>query len=164
MHRCLHVTEIARNVSEQAFNNVDDRYRTKTVASLSETCRKFHLVAREFLWSRLSSLGPLIKCMPDDIWKEASTDVRLEASVDLINIPLPSDWQRFQLYAGFVKLLTIDDRFRALCHHDEDTFRRLSITRPHGGFPTSGSYTGMGKARYMNTQPCSWSPLSRIWN
>jgi hypothetical protein len=83
MHRCFLIPEIVQLVcdsdefAEDGFEVQAETRRTLTALAL--TCRLFHEPALDRLWRHLGSLGPLVKCMPSDLWK-----VRRESYKELL--------------------------------------------------------------------------------
>ncbi|KAG6379444.1 hypothetical protein JVT61DRAFT_11920 [Boletus reticuloceps] len=79
MHRCLLISEILCNILEftQQYEESpsDDgckegrKLRNQTLVYLAQTCHTFSSPALDQLWIRLDSLGPLIKLLPENIWK-----------------------------------------------------------------------------------------------
>ncbi|OBZ67502.1 hypothetical protein A0H81_12530 [Grifola frondosa] len=106
VHRCVFIEEIFREIVEFAYRIPDVEVGRRTVASLNLTCRAFHPVGEEILWSHLLSLRPLIKCFPKDTWKERTE----KGFYDQLKITLtrpsrPSEWNHFRTKAAHVKAL-----------------------------------------------------------
>ncbi|KAI0370117.1 hypothetical protein BV20DRAFT_1036126 [Pilatotrama ljubarskyi] len=130
MRRFLHSPDVLKNICEQAYEGGYDPDCRATVAALSATCRAIHRVATAVLWSRLFSLRPLLKCMPEDLWAEddAGTDrSKGEISISLTRPPDLSEWDRFLANAT---LVTSFKRFGLAPDLDEDTYRTLCLYRP----------------------------------
>ncbi|KAH9945538.1 hypothetical protein B0H21DRAFT_744843 [Amylocystis lapponica] len=138
MHRCFNVTEILRNIFEQAFEDGKSRCCRKAVWSLSVACRAFRTVGREVLWSELHGLESLIKCMPDDLWETDGNpfagepvgipDVKEpDTLISFARSPAPEDWVQFEYRAHFVKRFSWHQCFMQI---DAETFRKISLHRP----------------------------------
>ena len=73
MHRCLFVhdiiTEIAWHVRFE--HNVTHLH---SVAALAQTCHALYEPAMDVLWHTLHSVGPVVKCLPEDFWYEERGD------------------------------------------------------------------------------------------
>ncbi|EGN94131.1 hypothetical protein SERLA73DRAFT_188726 [Serpula lacrymans var. lacrymans S7.3] len=65
MHSCLCITEILEEIFEHAFAA---KYGSSTLAVLARTCRVFSEPALDILWRKQTSLIPLLKCLPQDLW------------------------------------------------------------------------------------------------
>lgn len=82
MHKCLRIPEILSMIiacvyAEEApvdLDNVDemtlDPWHPSSTAALARTCRTFLEPALDKLWSLQYNLVNLVKCMPDDAWKQ----------------------------------------------------------------------------------------------
>ncbi|KAH7919409.1 hypothetical protein BV22DRAFT_1023044, partial [Leucogyrophana mollusca] len=42
---------------------------------LARTCRAFQEMALDLLWETLNSVGPLVQCLPRDVWKRAESEM-----------------------------------------------------------------------------------------
>ncbi|KAI0673999.1 hypothetical protein C8Q78DRAFT_1068180 [Trametes maxima] len=129
MLQCLRSPDIIRNICDQAYEGGYDPDCRATVAALNATCRAIHRVAAQVLWSRLFSLRPLVKCMPEDLWREdmQDDDSDLRSTISLTRPPDLSDWDRFLANAN---LVTSFKRFGLAPDLDEDTYRTLCLYRP----------------------------------
>ncbi|GLB43066.1 hypothetical protein LshimejAT787_1205150 [Lyophyllum shimeji] len=97
MHRCLKVAEILFLIFERLYD------QPATLGALAETCTGFSETALNLLWRALSSLVPLIKVMPEDLWAvEPETSPRcMGLKVLIFTRQLEErDWERFRFYAG----------------------------------------------------------------
>lgn len=72
MHRCLWISEIVANVAEEVL--LDEEWEKPsawdTLAKLARTCRTFSEPSFNALWRVQSSLVPLLRTMPDDLWEK----------------------------------------------------------------------------------------------
>lgn len=70
-HRCLLIPEILSLVcAAVSLDDVASSRRLETLAALARTSRLFQEPALDCLWSELSTIAPLVKCMPSDLWRE----------------------------------------------------------------------------------------------
>lgn len=71
MHRCLWISEIVVNIAEEVLQDEEWEIPTSwdTLAKLARTCRMFSEPSLSALWRVQSSLIPLLRTMPDDLWK-----------------------------------------------------------------------------------------------
>jgi hypothetical protein len=74
MHHCFLIPEIVQLIYDELELEIGEspgynRQTRRAFAGLARTCRLFHEPALDRLWCYLSSLGPLVKCMPSDLWK-----------------------------------------------------------------------------------------------
>ncbi|KAH9945552.1 hypothetical protein B0H21DRAFT_744900 [Amylocystis lapponica] len=135
MHRCLNVTEILRNIIEQAYEDGSLIECRKCTGYLSSTCRAFYAVGVEVLWSRLSGLAPLIKCMPSEIWEQHRIDTSDAPDdetyfiISLLRCPSPDGWKEFERKAIFVKTFSWNHPYYST-EVEAETFRKISLHRP----------------------------------
>lgn len=79
VHRCLLVPEILRCVAEAVCSTtrvfdgtaVPSAIERGTYTSMALVCRAFYDPAMAALWARATSLSPLVKYFPDDVWTES---------------------------------------------------------------------------------------------
>ncbi|KIM86633.1 hypothetical protein PILCRDRAFT_310265 [Piloderma croceum F 1598] len=121
MHHSLQITEVLSHIFEYAFN---DEQGSQTIYAIALACQAFRDPALMILWRHMTSLVPLIKCFPSDLWEvrgghELGTLVFTRAL-------LPSDFERVQPYARHIKYLNLEQ------DSDSDAHRRirLSLIRP----------------------------------
>ncbi|KAH7925254.1 hypothetical protein BV22DRAFT_1034258 [Leucogyrophana mollusca] len=90
------------------FENGRGALDGKTLASLARTCRSFHDPALDLLYADMTTLKPLIKCMPRDLWKET------EQELTFMRPMTHNDWNIFQRYARRVRRLYFGPDIRPL--------------------------------------------------
>ena len=66
MHACLHVDEILRLLACQL---VASKAKTTAVA-LACCCKTFEEPVLDTLWETQNQITPLLKCFPQDVWKD----------------------------------------------------------------------------------------------
>ena len=81
MRRCLDCPAILLNIAEQVYEGGYDTDCRVAVAALGSTCRAFREVAEKVLWSRLFSLRPLIRTMPEDVWHEDGSSCMVSGTI-----------------------------------------------------------------------------------
>ena len=67
MHRAFYVEEILVDIFAHCYAvppNVWPKGR-KVLSALARTCKTFKEPALDILWSELSNLGPLVRCLPE---------------------------------------------------------------------------------------------------
>ncbi|KAH7905062.1 hypothetical protein BJ138DRAFT_821747, partial [Hygrophoropsis aurantiaca] len=90
---------------EEIFENILLYLDRKTIAALGQTCRTFHEPSLDALWFHLSSLTPLVKTLPRDLWK---IDERQNFNNIVIQRPMGlEDWTTFRRNARRVRSLKI---------------------------------------------------------
>ncbi|KAF8177660.1 hypothetical protein BJ912DRAFT_1146499 [Pholiota molesta] len=111
MHRCLRIYEILEHIFEdviyQTQNQRPFRDRPSLLAVL-KTCRSFSVPAMKLLWRDLSTILPLILTMPEDLVEVEELDQSSPFAPRTVTFRrdiLPSDWERFDLYAPCVRQL-----------------------------------------------------------
>jgi hypothetical protein len=124
MHHCLHVTEILRFIFQlTASEESGSRKRNQTLYSIALTCRSFQDPALDLLWYSQTSLVPLFKTLPRDLWDVGTTEDLVDGASRLARIrtraktqnlrfvrnPMPNDWIRFNTYASRIRMLEIQE-------------------------------------------------------
>ncbi|KIP07552.1 hypothetical protein PHLGIDRAFT_118027 [Phlebiopsis gigantea 11061_1 CR5-6] len=71
----------------------------RTLFSLSLTCKAVCGLALDALWYKMSSLVPLLKCFPDDVWREDETGTWSFARAPSERV----DWTRLREHAARIK-------------------------------------------------------------
>ena len=66
MHPCLSVDDILRVLARI----LDESEAKTTVVALACCCKAFEEPMLDELWRTQDELGPLLKCFPQDVWKE----------------------------------------------------------------------------------------------
>jgi hypothetical protein len=126
MHRCLAIQDILRLICE----SFDPSGRSSsTLFALACTCHTFKEPALDYLWHTQTSLMPLFKCLPQDMWEGegtlngwktlvskglihwlcSSTMIILfclRKSLRLVHQPVAGEWDRFESYARRIKTLS----------------------------------------------------------
>ncbi|KAI0801524.1 hypothetical protein C8Q74DRAFT_498797 [Fomes fomentarius] len=136
IRRCLDCPYILKSICLQAYEGGYDPDCRAAVGALNATCRAFHRVASNVLWSRIFSLRPLVKCLPSDVWVEEVVEVDVTATpsrsaIAITRPPDPADWERFVANAASV---TSFRRFGLGPDIDDDAWCTLCLYR-HGPAP-----------------------------
>lgn len=66
MHSCLNVDEILRLIARELIESESNA----TAVSLACCCRSFEDPVLDVLWEMQYRLTPLLKCLPQEVWKE----------------------------------------------------------------------------------------------
>jgi hypothetical protein len=66
MHHCLDIPELICII----FELVRACGSHRDIVALALTCKTFRDPALRTLWAKLPSFDPLVRCLPNDIWKE----------------------------------------------------------------------------------------------
>ncbi|KDR76894.1 hypothetical protein GALMADRAFT_418285 [Galerina marginata CBS 339.88] len=117
MHHCFQIQEILMIIFEFVISVPDSEPSVdrRSIVALLKTCRTFNGPAVQILWRELYSPVPLLLTMPDDllelkpISKKGLGYYSLGEPRTLAfkrNV-VPSDWERFDIYAPFVKQLGV---------------------------------------------------------
>jgi hypothetical protein len=69
MHHCLSTYDILCIILD-FFDVGESKEDKRTVIAFAYTCRAFGSPAFDRLWYHLTSLRPLLKCLPGDSWEE----------------------------------------------------------------------------------------------
>ncbi|EIW78127.1 hypothetical protein CONPUDRAFT_156137 [Coniophora puteana RWD-64-598 SS2] len=103
MHDCLLVIEIFRVICEQLASSSTEHHAA--LSAVARTCRVFKEPALDALWAELDKLEPLIRCLPEALWRWELPDSPDRCLV--IRRPLrASDWDLFRYYSNRVRVLT----------------------------------------------------------
>ncbi|KAH7908726.1 hypothetical protein BJ138DRAFT_1068295 [Hygrophoropsis aurantiaca] len=105
MHVCLYIPEILSNIF-QNITHSKNRLDKTTLASLARTSRVFQESALDILYSNITGLNPLVKCMPQDLWEESKYELTFTRRMTT------DDWNIFQRYACRVKTLSLGFQLR----------------------------------------------------
>ncbi|KIJ63279.1 hypothetical protein HYDPIDRAFT_41125 [Hydnomerulius pinastri MD-312] len=111
MHDCFQIPEvvalISSKISEEVFAFLSPPERASearvAVLSFARSCRAFKEPALDVLWSKLTSLEPLIRCLPRDLWRRSSPGGPLVIERALF----AQDWETFHYYARRVRCLKV---------------------------------------------------------
>ncbi|KAH7902976.1 hypothetical protein BJ138DRAFT_236047, partial [Hygrophoropsis aurantiaca] len=96
MQHALHVDELLCHI----FTQIEDH---RTLFHLAHTCQAFKEPAVDALYSRLNGFGPLIRCLPRDLWVVTLGDTF--KTITLVRPMNPDDWKIFRSYACRVRKL-----------------------------------------------------------
>lgn len=66
MHRCLQIPDIQYLILAECFVE----HERRSCAVMARTCKAFYEPAMDALWRKLDGLGPLIHCMPAELFCE----------------------------------------------------------------------------------------------
>ncbi|KAJ7637265.1 hypothetical protein DFH06DRAFT_1433291 [Mycena polygramma] len=115
MHRCLYTDDIVRLVCGQLYADYD----AQSLAALALTAQTIHPHALDFLWQVQTSIAPLLRCFPSDLWEYRSSDYIRQHESCCIRYPgytihlrraiKPSDWDRVNLYSSRIRILTLGE-------------------------------------------------------
>ncbi|KAF8173840.1 hypothetical protein K438DRAFT_1850115 [Mycena galopus ATCC 62051] len=132
--QALQITEIVRMICDETSSHwLYSRLEYKTLLSLAITCKIFSEPALNLIWREQTSLVPLVKCMPETVWKERQVGA---AVVVCLRRPIAtSDLPRLLFYSLRVRRLDLD-RFYTI---DKKTvhpgfLKALDMSLPQGCF------------------------------
>ncbi|KAH7890978.1 hypothetical protein F5I97DRAFT_1782710, partial [Phlebopus sp. FC_14] len=103
MHECLLLEDVLYSVFEQIRLDTVVRGKYRTLLALATTCRAFCEPALDQLYHTLSSIHPIIRCLPQDVWHIRRTPV-----VPLKSITKPLEqhhWDTIAKYSRRVRWL-----------------------------------------------------------
>ncbi|KAJ7591799.1 hypothetical protein C8J56DRAFT_519006 [Mycena floridula] len=104
MHECWGIAEIRDLIFSDVFSAVSIRDARCDLVKLAMTCKLFSTTALDMLWRKQSTLFPLIKLLPRELWKETE-DARRELYLTDARPFRPSDFVSFDFYAGKIQFL-----------------------------------------------------------
>ncbi|KAJ7157450.1 hypothetical protein C8R46DRAFT_1355758 [Mycena filopes] len=116
MHRALHISEVVEMICAQI--PLQDHWGSPDLARLARTSQLFRDPALNALWRQQGTIVNLLKVMPVGLW-----DIRedhdatakfgsLHLDAALLRPVIPSDWERFALYARRVRSFRNHERFK----------------------------------------------------
>ncbi|KAF9465162.1 hypothetical protein BDZ94DRAFT_1296673 [Collybia nuda] len=118
------------------FDHLEDTGRDETLvafAYLARSCRAFTEPALKRLWKVQTTLAPLIRCMPRELWV-MSDDNKLTFRFPITD----ADWTRFDQYHTKIRHLGIASHTKRspleTSHVESDVFRALVSYRPARNF------------------------------
>jgi hypothetical protein len=77
MHKCLSISEVVSKVCLQLVCDVpyaSNGQYPGTLAAFAATCRAISEPALDTLWHTQSTIAPLLRCMPSDLWEGAEVE------------------------------------------------------------------------------------------
>ncbi|EIW78121.1 hypothetical protein CONPUDRAFT_156131 [Coniophora puteana RWD-64-598 SS2] len=101
MHRCLLILEVLSEICSHLSLQGED----SSLVSFARTCQALHGPALNQLWSCLTDFTPLVKCLPEDVWRETAHGSKKVLSIK--RSLRVADWERFRVYST---------RVHHLCH------------------------------------------------
>ncbi|KAF8057525.1 hypothetical protein FPV67DRAFT_1527822, partial [Lyophyllum atratum] len=105
MHDCLLLQDIFSLVCIQLA--LGTGYPKRDLAALAQSCRALSETALEQLWYDMDDLRILIRCMPEDLWRnQGSPTVDKGAPIVFQRPIVPTDWPRFQVNAQKIRVFT----------------------------------------------------------
>ncbi|KAG1817054.1 uncharacterized protein BJ212DRAFT_1350508 [Suillus subaureus] len=142
MHRLFLVHELLMIICEHLYDEDDiPNASKKALARLARTCKAFHAVALNALWSDLDGVAPLIQCLPTEVTRLYWRLPLGTAVVGIERAPRKAEWDIIQGYANRVQ--------------------RLRVLNPHRPVEPSVIFT---LSRPPTTSPLFPNLRSLVWN
>ncbi|KAG6836015.1 hypothetical protein H0H93_012226 [Arthromyces matolae] len=123
MHPCLSLPEIVSIIQFYALAENKDT----DVISLLRTCRSLYALLLPSIWSDISSLTPLLMCMPEDLWVVEKRVLVWDLSQSILGLIeliaryqefkreiRQTDWPRFVKHAALVQRVGFQFRWKVL--------------------------------------------------
>ncbi|KAG2134819.1 hypothetical protein DEU56DRAFT_808797 [Suillus clintonianus] len=98
--RCMMIFDLQWKVFQlvhDTFNTVCSR--NQTLLALALTCKSFTKLALDLLWQDLRGLAPLVRCLPQSLWKHVEGKLEFQRPMTF------DDWLIFSKYAHRVRSL-----------------------------------------------------------
>jgi hypothetical protein len=124
MHRCLHIPDFLCEIFK--FFGGDTLHK-KALLSLALSCQTFQDQALNLLWHTQTSLHPLFKTLPQDLWALSSYDTR---TLTFIRNPNPSDWARLMIYAPRIRELRVLNPYTTALKLDRTVYKHTKLLPP----------------------------------
>ncbi|KAG0708917.1 hypothetical protein DFH29DRAFT_348295 [Suillus ampliporus] len=90
--RCMIIFDLQWKIFQLVHDTSMDPSRNKTLLTLALTCKSFTGLALDLLWQDLCGLAPLIKCLPQSLWKD------VKGKLEFQRIMTFDDWCIFRKY------------------------------------------------------------------
>ncbi|KAG1878651.1 hypothetical protein C8R48DRAFT_648581 [Suillus tomentosus] len=108
MHRLFLVHELLVIICEHLYDEDDIPNASKeALARLARTCKAFHAVALNALWSNLDGVAPLIQCLSTEVTRLYWRLPLGTAVVGIERAPRKAEWDIIQGYASRVQRLRV---------------------------------------------------------
>ncbi|KIK49151.1 hypothetical protein CY34DRAFT_797544 [Suillus luteus UH-Slu-Lm8-n1] len=108
MHRLFLVHELLMMICEHLYDEDDIPGASKVaLARLARTCKAFHAVALNALWSNLDGIAPLIQCLPAEVTRLYLGPPLGTTVVGIKWAPRKEEWDIIQRYASRVQRLRV---------------------------------------------------------
>ncbi|KAG1864843.1 hypothetical protein F4604DRAFT_1905302 [Suillus subluteus] len=108
MHRLFLVHELLMIICEHLYDEDDiPNASKKALARLARTCKAFHAVALNALWSNLDGVAPLIQCLSAEVTRLCWRLPLGTAVVGIERAPRKAEWDIIQGYASRVRRLRV---------------------------------------------------------
>ncbi|KAH9485799.1 hypothetical protein JR316_0002714 [Psilocybe cubensis] len=105
MHHCLQVTEILDLILTDLFESREGPHSRGDLLSVGLTCQDFLEVALDILWGTQTSLVPLIKTLPCNLWKEGGSGFDKTLQLLVEDNLTHGEEARFYFYAKRIRRL-----------------------------------------------------------
>ncbi|KAF8349104.1 hypothetical protein F5887DRAFT_550757 [Amanita rubescens] len=106
---CKAVTSTHRVLScPDLVNLICGQCDKATLTSLARTKRDISEITLDVLWRSIPDIGPLIRCMPEDLWEEREEPGKC-IKLTLRRLILSTDWERFEINAMRIRQLGVTD-------------------------------------------------------
>ncbi|KAG1732494.1 hypothetical protein EDB19DRAFT_1733651 [Suillus lakei] len=126
MHRLFLVHELLIIICEHLYDEDDIPNASKeALARLARTCKAFHTVALNALWSNLDGVAPLLQCLPADVTRLYWRLPLGTAVVGIERAPREAEWDVIQGYASRVHHLRVLNPLRPV-----ETSVIFTLSRP----------------------------------
>ncbi|KAG2346739.1 hypothetical protein BDR05DRAFT_958893 [Suillus weaverae] len=126
MHRLFLVHELLIIICEHLYDEDDIPNTSKeALARLARTCKAFHTVALNALWSNLDGVAPLIQCLPAEVTRLYWRLPLGTAVVGIERAPRKAEWDIIRGYASRVQRLRVLNPLRPV-----EPFIIFTLSRP----------------------------------
>ncbi|KAG1780815.1 hypothetical protein EV702DRAFT_1075949 [Suillus placidus] len=131
MHRLFLVHELLIIICEHLYDEDDIPNASKeALARLARTCKAFHAVALNALWSNLDGVAPLIQCLPAEVTRLYWRLPLGTAVVGIERAPRKAEWDIIRGYASRVQRLRVLNPLRPVEPSVIFTLSRPPTTSP----------------------------------
>ncbi|KIK46185.1 hypothetical protein CY34DRAFT_800697 [Suillus luteus UH-Slu-Lm8-n1] len=113
--RCMMISELRWKIFDlltSVATPFRHAFKGKTFIALALTCKAFSETALDLLWRDLHGFQPLIKCLPESLWKQDGRKLEFQRTMTL------DDWSIFCKY---------NYRVRTLVHQCHESYDRQSV-------------------------------------
>ncbi|KAG2144468.1 hypothetical protein DEU56DRAFT_789717 [Suillus clintonianus] len=162
------IPELQWTIFQLVHDANDNSLVKKTLLALALTCKSFTGPALKLLWQDLSKFAPLIRCLPQSLWKQVGRKLEFQRVMTV------DDWSIFCKYNHHVRSLIINDDDPRI---GDETWRALSY--PPFSLPLLPNLMSLTWSNYsiltslciplfvsptitkLNLSPCTFGPVEQ---
>ncbi|KAG0695377.1 hypothetical protein DFH29DRAFT_272260 [Suillus ampliporus] len=79
--RCMIILKLQWKIFQMVDDTESEFSRSQTLLALALTCKSFTGPALDLLWRELYGFAPLIRCLPQSLWKQDNLKLEFERTM-----------------------------------------------------------------------------------